>query len=107
MGMAPVATVLEEFLSFDVDKILQGAQGTLCAYKTFTEIVNDAKEFGKSFRRNFSEGIKNTLNNKPSLVSGYEKYEFSGYEQLEIAITNPQNNREWDKDKKRQQRRQT
>lgn len=65
MGKA-VAAVLEGVLSFDVDKILQGAQGVVNAYKnTFTEIVNDAKEFGKSVGRNFSEGIKNTLNNKP------------------------------------------
>ena len=65
MGKA-VATVLEGVLSFDVDKILQGAQGVVNAYKnTFTEIVNDAKDFGRSVGRNFSEGIKNTLNNKP------------------------------------------
>lgn len=64
MGKA-VATILEGVLSFDVDKILKGAQGVVDAYKnTFSEIANDAKNFGKTIGKNFVDSLNNTLNNK-------------------------------------------
>ena len=60
-----VATVIEGVFSFDVDKILKGAQGIGEAYKnTFLEIANDAKNFGKAAATNFVDSLNNTLDKK-------------------------------------------
>ena len=65
MGKA-VASILEGASSFDIDKISKGAQGVVKAYKeSFSELLSDAKKFGKSVGTSFVDAFNNTVNKKP------------------------------------------